>query len=334
MQHSRLDISVLVATRNRAPQLERMLSSLEEQELGGLSCELIVIDNGSEDDTQSILKKERNGFNLVALYEQTAGKSRALNRGLGVAAGDLYVFTDDDVTASPVWLRSFYEASRKYGSTALFGGPIIPSFPMETPEWMCNHRLAGPMFGKFNPSLDEGPLPRGLFPYGANFAVRASAMQGMIFRLDLGPSEENGPLFGEDAEFVERFRDESREIIFVPAARVEHHLTKAKVEITSLLDRAFHLGRGEAALHPWEEGPLQPPSLQELSITQDLAQRVEAGGLINFSLGHLYQLHLLGKRSFDQIWLHSLEHLNIPSNLDLLGPSASAFYLSLQEGDN
>src|SRR5262245_52827840 len=147
MRYSRPAISVLVATRNRASQLERMLSSLDKLTLEGLSCELIVIDNGSEDETKSILKRERTRFRLVALYEETAGKSRALNRGLGVAEGDLFVFTDDDVTASPVWLRSLYEACGKYASAPVFCGPIVPRFPPGTPDWMRNHRSAGQMFG-------------------------------------------------------------------------------------------------------------------------------------------------------------------------------------------
>lgn len=333
MEYTRPDISLLVATRNRASQLEQMLSSVERQALGELSCELIVIDNGSLDDTQSILKRERHRFKLVALYEETAGKSRALNRGLDVAAGDLIVFTDDDITASPAWLRSLYEAYRRYGSAAVFCGPIIPTFPPGTPEWMRSHRSAGAMFGKFDPGLAEGPLPAGKLPSGANFAVRSSAMRGMRFRLDLGPSQENGPMFGEDSEFVGRFQGESRGIIFVPAARVDHHLTPAKVEITYLLDRAFHFGR-ETVMSQRRRGPIQPPVFQGLSITQDLPQRVEMGGWVNFSLGQLYQLHLLGERSFDYSWLQALEHLNIHSNLDLLGKSARQFYLSLQEGHN
>jgi glucosyl-dolichyl phosphate glucuronosyltransferase len=333
MGYSRPDISVLVATRNRASQLERMLSSLEKQLLGELSCELIVIDNGSEDETKSILARERSRFRITALYEEIAGKSRALNRGLDVAAGDLFVFTDDDITASPVWLRSLYEACRKYSSAAAFCGPIIPRFPPGTPEWMRTHRSAGPLFGKFAPGFDEGPLPAGTLPFGANFAVRASAIQGMRFKLDLGPSKENGAMFGEDSEFVGRFQDESREIIFVPAASVDHHLTPAKIEITSLLDRAFHLGR-EAVMSHRRKGPPHPPVLHGLSITQDFAQRIEMGGLINYSLGQLYQLHLMGERSLDHGWLQSLEHLNILSNLDLLGKSARLFYLSLREAHN
>jgi len=68
MNDPRPDISVIVATRNRARRLERMLLSLEEQTLEGRSCQLIVIDKGSADDTQSVLKRGWKGFTLVPLY--------------------------------------------------------------------------------------------------------------------------------------------------------------------------------------------------------------------------------------------------------------------------
>jgi glucosyl-dolichyl phosphate glucuronosyltransferase len=329
MKSQRPDISVLVATRNRARWLEQMLSSLEEQTFEERSCELIVIDNGSVDDTQSVVKRKRTRFMLVALYEETAGKSRSLNRGLEVAAGDLLVFTDDDITASPFWLRSLYEAFEKYSSAAIFCGPIIPSFPPGTPDWMRTHIRAGGMFGRFDPNLTEGPLPAGMLPFGANFAVRSSAMQGMRFRLDLGPSEENGPLFGEDTDFLRRLRDKSPHIIFVPAARVAHHVTPSQIEFPALLERAFHLGRG-IVISQRRSDFIEPLRFQVTPANLDFVQRIEVGGRLNYYMGQLHQLHLLGESSFDYGLLQALADLKLHDNLDLLGKSARLFYLTLR----
>jgi hypothetical protein len=51
-------------------------------------------------------------------------------------------------------------------------------------------------------------------------------------------------------------------------------------------------------------------------------------------LGQLYQLHLLGERSFDQSWFQALDHLMISSNLGWLGKSAYSFYYSLRQGQS
>jgi len=315
-----------VATRNRARQLERLLSSLEGQSLEGLSFELVVINNGSVDDTQSVLERGWSRFKLVALYEGTAGKSRALNHGLKVAAGDLVVFTDDDITACPIWLRSLHEAFGEYRSAPVFCGPIIPCFPTGTPEWVANHVTSGFMFGRFIPNALRGPMPAGMLPYGANFAIRSSARRGMRFRLDLGPSEENGPLLGEDCDFAERVRGELQEIIFVPAARVYHHVKPADIEPSSMLERAFHYGRGIVV----NQGRFVLPTV----INQRTEQEFERAGLLNYYLGQLYQLNRLGIRSFDHGLRQALDHLNVSSSLDLLGKSARLFYLSLQEAQD
>jgi len=245
-----------------------------------------------------------------------------------VASGELIVFTDDDITASSIWLGSLYNAFVKYRTAAVFCGPITPRFPPETPEWMCNHPNAGPMFGRFEPDLPEGPLPVGMLPYGANFAVRSSEMRGMRFRLDLGPSEENGPLFGEDVEFSRRLQGKSQDLIFVPAARVNHHIMPSQIELPSLLERAFHLGREANISH--RDSP-EPPKFEAPPIDLNFAQRIERGGRRNLHLGKLYQLHLLGERSFDHSWLQALDQLMIRSNLDLLGESGRLFYHSLRE---
>src|SRR5260370_20632958 len=73
------DITVIVATRNRARHLERMLKSIERQAIEHLDCEVIVVANRRHDETQSGLKRSLNGCTVVTLYEERAGKARALN---------------------------------------------------------------------------------------------------------------------------------------------------------------------------------------------------------------------------------------------------------------
>lgn len=315
------DITVLVATRNRARQLERLLLSLENQTLDGLNCNLIVVDNGSTDDTQSVLRRKWKHFTLLPLYEETAGKSRALNHALEIAEGDLFVFTDDDVTPSPVWLKSLHQASLKYNSAPVFCGPTLPSFPPGTPAWMGTQPFAAAMFAMFAPDLPLGPLPPEIVPFGCNFAARSSAINGAKFRLDLGPSAENGPLFGEDTDFVIRVQGRGQ-AIFAPDAIVVHHIEAPRIEIATLLERAFHLGRA-AAINAGSL-KLDQPAIASWSINSE----VQKGGLINYYCGQLYQFLKLGKAQ-DGEARRMLDALEIESSRGLLGESARRFYESL-----
>ena len=49
------ELSVLVATRDRAVSLERMLSSLAAADTTGLDWEVLIVDNGSRDATPAVL---------------------------------------------------------------------------------------------------------------------------------------------------------------------------------------------------------------------------------------------------------------------------------------
>src|SRR4051812_21029824 len=94
-------ISVIIATRNRADSLRRLLPRLRAMS-PALDWELIVADNGSSDDTAQLLAG-MSGL-LRAVHEPVPGKSRALNRAMAAAKGELLVFTDDDVEPHPAWL--------------------------------------------------------------------------------------------------------------------------------------------------------------------------------------------------------------------------------------
>src|SRR5437879_6003560 len=92
-----LAISLVICTRNRALQLERCLANLQQ-----LSCpekwELVIVDNGSSDNTQGVIDTFRRSLpcDLKVVVETTPGLGRARNLGWQTASGDLVSFTDDD----------------------------------------------------------------------------------------------------------------------------------------------------------------------------------------------------------------------------------------------
>jgi glycosyltransferase involved in cell wall biosynthesis len=152
-------LSVIIATRNRARQLERTLSCLQKQRLQDITLKAIVVDNGSSDDPASVLRKAWPGIDLIPLYEGVAGKSRSLNHALAVADGELLVFTDDDISADQEWLNELTRAATRFPHAWIFCGPIIPAYPEEIPDWIRSHPNAGAFFGTFQPRETEGPLP-------------------------------------------------------------------------------------------------------------------------------------------------------------------------------
>ena len=91
---SGLRVSVLVPTFNRANYIPECIDSLLAQSMPAL--EIIVIDDGSEDETTEVLK--RYGERIRYIRKDNGGKPTAVNLGLALAQGELiWIFDDDDV---------------------------------------------------------------------------------------------------------------------------------------------------------------------------------------------------------------------------------------------
>src|SRR5579864_2159978 len=100
-----MKISVVVPTYNRARSVMRTIVSLTEQTLPPM--EIVVIDNGSTDDTGDVVRDLARGVRrLRHIVEPRLGVSRARNRGAGEASGELVAFLDDDAVAAPEWLEA------------------------------------------------------------------------------------------------------------------------------------------------------------------------------------------------------------------------------------
>ena len=99
-------VSIIICSRNRATQLGRCLDSIREDEMLAAGAELVLIDNGSTDDTRQIMSAhaDRARYPVLVRLEPAAGLSRARNAGLDAAAGDLLLFTDDDCYMDPGYI--------------------------------------------------------------------------------------------------------------------------------------------------------------------------------------------------------------------------------------
>lgn len=114
-------VSVILCTYNRAKLLPRALKSVRRQTFS--DWELIVIDDGSEDDTASIvnecIQKDRR---IRYFYQKNRGLALARNAGLKRAKGELITFIDSDDEYAPDHLKRRIESMRKYPSADMIHG--------------------------------------------------------------------------------------------------------------------------------------------------------------------------------------------------------------------
>jgi glycosyltransferase involved in cell wall biosynthesis len=117
-------VSVIIPTYNRARLLAQALESVHAQTHAPL--EMIVVDDGSTDDTEAIARK----FGVCYIRQERAGAAAARNRGVTASHGQFLQFLDSDDLLSPrkieqqvAYLRDHDEARAVYGDSVQFHHP-------------------------------------------------------------------------------------------------------------------------------------------------------------------------------------------------------------------
>jgi glycosyltransferase involved in cell wall biosynthesis len=133
-----MKFSIVIATYNRAEELELTLKSIQSLEVSE-SWEVIVVDNNSSDNTKEIVLKTATHFpvQLRYLLETEQGRSAALNAGVIAAEGDIIAITDDDVRVDPHWLSNAASALDQLDCDYV-GGKALPIWGGQRPDWLPN----------------------------------------------------------------------------------------------------------------------------------------------------------------------------------------------------
>lgn len=175
-------ISVIIPTRNRASLLARALRSLAGQILPSQRFEIVVVDNGSTDGTADVTANYAIDLpNLRAVFEPEPGLHAGRHRGLREARGDVLVFVDDDIEATPGWLAAIAEGFSD-PRVVMVGGNNLPDFERTPPDWLARLWARPVNGGQAIPWLSILRMPDGVRPidpryvWGCNFAIRRQAL--------------------------------------------------------------------------------------------------------------------------------------------------------------
>ncbi len=135
-----IKISAIICTYNRASYLLEALSSLANQMIPLEEYEVIVVDNGSTDNTKQAISGFSMQPNIRYIYEFELGLSQARNTGWQNAKGEYIAYLDDDAIADQAWLAKIVEVFEIVKpQPGCIGGKVYPIWEAPRPYWLSDH---------------------------------------------------------------------------------------------------------------------------------------------------------------------------------------------------
>src|SRR5262245_53198122 len=135
-----LALSVLICTHNRPADLQGCLEALSQLE----DCrDVIVVDSASEPPCRELVERYITRVpGLRYVREEQPGLSRARNRGISAANGEIIAFLDDDAAPRPDWARRIVAPFEADATIGCVGGACHASFNGSSrPAWLSDRLL-------------------------------------------------------------------------------------------------------------------------------------------------------------------------------------------------
>ena len=234
---------MVVVTWNGKDWIAGCLDSIGSQ---GTASHLVIVDNGSRDDTVGIAESRRAAleqrearFDVLRLDTNT-GFVAGANRGLEIVLGepepvDGVLLLNQDAALEPGCLAAFVDALGRHPQAGALGAKIL--YPddgriQHAGGYLEKPRMTGLHFGHHEPErkgeFDEEREVE--FVTGAAMMLRTAALENVgAF------NEVFSPGYYEDVDLCDRLREADWSVFYVPGARVVHH------ESSSFTDRDARL---------------------------------------------------------------------------------------------
>ncbi len=239
-------LSVIIPTYNRHDTLLRALRCIFAQTYPSTCYEIIVVDDGSQDDTPATLRQLASQGRLTVLSQANRGSASARNAGACIARGEVLVFTDDDCLPEAGWLAALAVSYTEYGVAPPAGvGGLIKN--RDEGHWL--HRFA---VVQGHHQSNAADMPDYLDTANASY-------QRDVFR-SMGGFREVF-VAGEDTDLGLRYKAAGYRLITNSQAVVWH---VGRTSLRSLLAQAWQRGQGDALLYLLHPSVFTAPSVNRL----------------------------------------------------------------------
>jgi GT2 family glycosyltransferase len=212
-------LSVIIPTYNRSNVLSKTLQAYSAQDDYGRILEVLVVDDGSTDQTRPAIEElsRTSRINIRYLYQTNMGLAAARNHGIREAQGELMLFGDDDIIPARDMVNEHLKWHREHPDPQVgVLGHVGWAPEVRATPFMVWAGLYGPQFqfGYFTPGAEL----EFIYGYFCNTSVKSS------FLRQQGIFDENLRGYGwEDIEFSYRLYKAGWRLRYNPDAIGYHH---------------------------------------------------------------------------------------------------------------
>jgi GT2 family glycosyltransferase len=211
-------VSFVIPTYNRAPILAQCLHALDAQDGAPVEYEVVVVDDGSTDDTEAAMDTLVPELSIPVrlLHQQNQGAATARNLGVMAAQGNLIGFLGDDIVVGRSYVRNLYSGYLEHEGEfhGVLGRTHYRADSIPTPFGRWLDTKSGFQFD-YSEACEGAPLPFELF-YASNVLVPRAALE------QVGGFDTRLRRAYEDAELGYRLSRHGFTFYFCPEAHAEH----------------------------------------------------------------------------------------------------------------
>ena len=215
-----IELSVIIPTYNRAGRLKACLEALAHQTQAATDFEVIVVVDGSTDETANMLANLEIPFALRVLHQANSGQHIARNHGAAHARGRYCLFLDDDIMAETQLVAEHLRLHRQQENVVGIGQITIK---IARPDWFTQRFAKGwyEHYRQLNQAMRQPSWPDG---YGGNISVsHASFMAVGGFATDIRRSH--------DIEFTYRLGQRGLRFVYLSQAIAQQDEHKRSREL-------------------------------------------------------------------------------------------------------
>jgi serine acetyltransferase/GT2 family glycosyltransferase len=270
------DVSVVVATFNRGVLLRALLDDLSVQNMQGMSYEVVVVDDGSDEPVSAWLTPATYPYPLTVHRQSNQGASAARHAGIVCARGRVMVLLDDDMRVEKDFLHA-HAMHHSHQETVVLGKMKASDRLQSMPVFEKFHAFQLDAFEKA--TLKNPSHVKGVHLCTGNVSF-SKALYERVGGFDVGLSR------SEDRELGVRFEKEGCVFVYEPLAQSCHESDHSNPHVW--LRRAYLYGvydRRIAHKHPevesanpwrflWQVNPLSKPLLVASAVQPVWAEKI------------------------------------------------------------